>query len=142
MIRFIVLIVMFTSPTVYGGGDSRWTSEETVNQAKERLLKRKKAFEKHLAAEEERERLRQSKADQQKAIRQKYAEHKEEARKQFRREEYRFPVEAYKKFVEKRERKKNNLEKARQHYSNIQNELREIYKNKQYQINGNKEFKL
>lgn len=142
MIRFVIIFIIFISPSVYADTSSRWASKETIEQAQKRLLKRKKAFLKHLAAEEEREKLRRSKAGQQKAIRQKYAKQKERARKKFRREEYKFPVEAYKKFVEKRERKNKKLEKARHHYSNIQHKLREVYKSKRYRINGNKEFKL
>lgn len=142
MIRFVVIFLIFNSPSIYADTDSRWATEETMEQAQERLLKRKKAFIEHLAAEKERERLRHSKAEQQKAIRQKYAERQERARKQFRREEHKFPVEAYKKFVENRKRKNKKLEQARQHYSKIQHKLREVYKNKRYRIDGNKEFKL
>ena len=142
MVRIAIVFMMFFPQSLFEEAGSRWESEETIEQAKARLLKRKEAFQRHLAEEERRERLRQSKADQQKVLRQQYAEKKEKARKQFRREEYKFPVQAYNKFVEKREKKKMALEKARLRYSIIQRELRELYKKDRYRINGNKEFKL
>ena len=137
----IQLILCWVSP-----GWSRQLSSQEIQMTKKKAIKRLKArkigFEEYLAQQNQREKKRLSVADKQKVRRQKYYEKKQLARKKFTREQRKFPKRDYIKFIESRNKRNDKLEKARQAYGVMQRELRKIYNNKKYRIDGKKEYKL
>jgi hypothetical protein len=125
---------------------AEWGEEKSLKERKvyevERLKERKKAFDIYIKKLSTRDQERESQAFKMKKIRSDYDEFKNKARKQFKRTNYDFPYEAYKKFISQRDKMREETQKSRKDYSQIQKELERIRDNKEYQINGNKEYDL
>ncbi len=122
-----------------------WTApslQALKQKAKSNLLERKKGFDAYLQKKKRLEAQRLSDADKMKKIREAYQEKREQARKNFRRKTESFPREAYQAFLQKREQRRSRLEKARENYVSVQDELEKVYENKKYKINGKREFDL
>ncbi len=139
--QFVILIFLslaIVSPS--------WGSDAGVDKLKQEAIKKMKArrtgFEKFLHRREEWERKRLSRADEQKKIRAKQARELEQARRNFHRPQDNFPHQAYKKFINQRDERRLSAEKARKAFGKMSKELNKIYEDKEYKIDGNKEYDL
>ncbi len=143
--RILTCILSFSfllaCPAAFAGWGGKSLSERKQKEIK-RLELRKIGFDAYQKKLEGLDKRRLATADKQKVIRKKYADKKEKARKGFVRKTSVFPKQAYRAFIEKRRQKRKQLEQSRHEYSIVQKELKKIFKNKKYRINGNKEFKL
>lgn len=139
-----LILTLFTLlafvPFAQAESDNQWGQDK--KEAMAYLKKRKTAFDKYLADQQRRDENRYKDADQMKTIRDAYAKQLEKARKSYHRTNTTFPMKAYKVFIKERNAKDDKSEKARRHFSVLRKEMREVYENKEYRINGNKEFKL
>lgn len=138
-ILIFCFLVCGSSAIAEWGGDN--LSQRKQKEIK-RLELRKKGFDAYQKKLQEADKRRLATAYKQKVIRKKYADKKEKARKGFVRKTSVFPMQAYKRFLAERRQKRRQLEKARSEYSVVQKQLKKIFKNKRYLIDGNKEFKL
>lgn len=139
--RLLILFMMATcclSEAIATDGDFIFNREEAIFY----LKARKKGFEEYQRAKQKRALLRESESQEQKKIRSADAKAREIARQQYRRDTQFFPAEAYNKFLVRRSERKNREQKARRNFSKTQQDLREIYRKKEYNIDGMKEYEL
>ncbi len=137
---FLVLILGFGTQA-----GAQW-EQPSVGALKKKarafLLKRKRGFDQYLKNKKQAEIERLKDAHKMKQVRKAYAEKREKLRSGFVRRTEAFPHKDYVKFLEQRKRRHQQLEQKRRDYVAVQNELKEIYENKKYKIDGNKEFDL
>lgn len=141
MLRLCLSAFIFTYLT-QGWAEANTNFGLNVEQERERLLKRKKSFDHHQEARRKWHERRQARADDQRERRRIQAEQREQARRNFVRVEREISNEAYKEFVQQREQRWAELEKARQRFVKLQKKLRALYEDESYRIDGNKEFQL
>ena len=137
---FLCICSLMVTPSL--GGWNAVSLQEKKQRAVKKLKARKVDFDKYQKMKTDWESKRLSVAFKQKKIRKKYADQKEDARRKFRRTTEVFPVNDYRKFLSERREKRQKLEKSRQNYSKMQNELKKVFKNREYKIDGNKEYQL
>ena len=139
--RSLFVVIILTSFHCFA-----FTSQDNVTtlkkEAKKRLLARKKGFDKHQKRLKDLDKKRLAKAYKMKKIRKTVADKKEKARKSFVRKKYPFPKKAYRDFLSKRENQRKFHKKARQGYTQVQDEMEEVFKNKKYRIDGKREYDL
>ena len=111
-------------------------------KAKKRLIQRKKAFEAHQAAKKRREKQRLSDIAKIKKERKRLFEKQESARRNFVRKTEVFPQKAYRRFIQRREERWAMEEIHRRNYQYLSHEMKRVFKNKKYNINGRREFDL
>ena len=142
MLRFLVLIL---SLIIVPNAHAAWQSGSASQMKKEtvsRLEARKKGFDQHQEAKKKWKEQRLARANEIKGIRKRHYDKMEKARKGFKRVKVPFPKQAYKTFLKQRKTKRGQLETARKDYRKVQKELKKVYQNKKYRIDGNKEFEL
>lgn len=142
MRNLIFIFTLVIAQTSLAEGGAGFDFDKTKNGEIQRLKKRKMSFDEYLKEQQRLEDKRMEKADQMKGVRKVYAERLEKARKSFHRNNTTFPVGAWRNFIKERDQKEIAFEKARRNYGQMQKELRRIYDNREYKIDGNKEFKL
>lgn len=136
----LVMVLLFSS---VGKCDLTLGSlQDEKKEAISRLKARKKGFDKYQALKEQWRKNRLARANEIKAQRKKYADKMEKARQNFVRIEEEFPEKAYRQFIRERNQKRKQYEKIRKEYAKMQKELKKIFENKEYLIDGKKEFEL
>ena len=123
---FIILTFLYSHYS-FGQGSAK-------EKILERLQERKVSYQEYQKDSARRDKLRMSDAQDQKVLRKKYENKKEKARDSFVRVERKIPYTTYLKFVEEREKERNEMERARQKEVQDQQSIRETYEKSRYKI--------